>query len=317
MAVLVLRVCTSLQFLMEFGKVSNLDTVNFALPPGSPFNATIWADAEPTTRPSVFIGGPIWANKDYVGKIYPATAKEKDFLHYYTRQFNTIELNSTHYQIPTPAMIARWKTEAAPGFVYCPKFPQVISHERMLVATEGFTDEFVNAVLGLEEFLGMTFLQLPPAFGPDKWPVLETYLKHLPDDLDVAVEFRHPDWFKPQTGMQTLERLYNLHRHVVMTDVAGRRDVLHMSLTSPVLTLRFIANEGHATDYSRTDAWIQRLKSWFEKGLQRAYLFIHGGDENDTAPELILYWVRELNKHCGLNLREPVLQPKVVQGSLF
>jgi len=92
---------------------------------------------------------------------------------------------------------------------------------------------------------------------------------------------------------------------------------LHMGLSSPVLTLRFIANEGHPTDYSRTDAWIQRLKTWFEKGLQTAYLFIHGGADNDTAPELILYWVRELNKHCGLSLREPVLQPKVVQGSLF
>ncbi|AQG81449.1 DUF72 domain-containing protein [Spirosoma montaniterrae] len=312
---------------MEFGKTPNLDTVNFALPPGAPFNARVWAAVEPTPRnlswqPQVYIGGPIWANKDYVGKVYPSTAKERDFLHYYTRQFNTIELNLTHYQIPTAGMIAKWKTEATgsparPGFTYCPKFPQIISHERLLVASESLTDEFVNAILSLEEFLGMSFLQLPPSFGPEKWPVLETYLKSLPDELDVAVEFRHPDWFRPQIWNQTLERLHNLHRHVVITDVAGRRDVLHMGLSSPVLTLRFIANEGHPTDYSRADAWVQRLKTWFEKGLQTAYLFIHGGGDNDTAPELILYWTRQLNQHCGLNLREPVLQPKVVQGSLF
>ncbi|GAB2569961.1 DUF72 domain-containing protein [Spirosoma areae] len=303
---------------MEFGKLQNPDAVNFNLPPGSAFNARIWAAVEPAHRSTVFIGGPIWANKDYVGKVYPSTAKERDFLHYYTRQFNTIELNLTHYQIPTSGMIAKWKAEASTGFTYCPKFPQIISHERQLVASEGLTEEFVNAVLSLEEFLGMTFLQLPPTFGPNKWPVLETYLKSLPDELDVAVEFRHPDWFsKAIIWQQTLERLYLLRRHVVITDVAGRRDVLHMGLSSPVLTLRFIANEGHPTDYSRTDAWVQRLKTWFEKGLQTAYLFIHGGGDNDTAPELILYWVRELNKHCGLNLREPVLQPKVVQGSLF
>lgn len=303
---------------MEFGKIQNPDAVNFSLPPGSPFNGRIWAAVEPTHRPMVSIGGPIWANKDYVGKVYPSNAKERDFLHYYTRQFNTIELNLTHYQIPTAGMIERWKVEASPGFTYCPKFPQIISHERQLIATESLTEEFINAVLNLEEFLGMTFLQLPPTFGPDKWPVLEAYLKSLPDELDVAVEFRHPDWFsKSIVWQQTLERLYQLHRHVVITDVAGRRDVLHMGLSSPVLTLRFIANEGHPTDYTRTDAWIQRLKTWFEKGLQAAYLFIHGGGDNDTAPELILYWTRELNKHCGLNLREPVLQPKVVQGSLF
>ena len=302
---------------MEFGKTNNLDTINFSLPPGAPFNARVWADVESTGRPNVFIGGPVWANKDYVGKLYPSNAKERDFLHYYTRQFNTIELNLTHYQIPTASMIERWKVEASPGFTYCPKFPQSISHERQLVAAEGLTEEFVNAVLALEEYLGMTFLQLPPTFGPDKWPVLQAYLRSLPDELDVAVEFRHPDWFKPATGMQTLERLHAMRRHAVMTDVAGRRDVLHMGLSSPVLTLRFIANEGHPSDYTRTDAWVQRLKTWFGKGLKTAYLFIHGGGDNDTAPELILYWTRELNKHCGLNLREPVLQPKVVQGSLF
>ena len=313
---------------MEFGKIQNLDIVNFALPPGSAFNSRIWSAVEPShqnvnCRPTVFIGGPVWANKDYVGKVYPTNAKERDFLHYYTRQFNTIELNLTHYQIPTSGMIDKWKAEAAgspdrTGFTYCPKFPQIISHERQLVASEGLTEEFINAVLSLEQFLGMTFLQLPPTFGPDKWPVLETYLKHLPDELDVAVEFRHPDWFsKTSVWQKTLERLYTLRRHVVITDVAGRRDVLHMGLSSPVLTLRFIANEGHPTDYTRADAWVQRLKTWFEKGLQTAYLFIHGGGDNDTAPELILYWIRQLNKHCGLSLREPVLQPKVVQGSLF
>ncbi|RYF61662.1 MAG: DUF72 domain-containing protein, partial [Cytophagaceae bacterium] len=97
---------------MEFGKIHNLDTVNFNLPPGAAFNGRIWAAVEPLPvsdryKPSVFIGGPIWANKDYVGKVYPSHAKDKDFLHYYTRQFNTIELNLTHYQIPTLGMIEK------------------------------------------------------------------------------------------------------------------------------------------------------------------------------------------------------------------
>ena len=302
---------------MEFGKAPNVDLVNFALPPGQAFNARVWSHVTPISKPDVYIGGPIWANKQYVGKIYPSSAKERDFLHHYTRQFNTIELNLTHYQIPTPAMIDRWRAEATQNFMYCPKFPQIISHERMLVGAAGPTEEFVDAIMSLEEHLGISFLQLPPNFTPDKWPVLEAYLKHLPDELAVAVEFRHPDWFRKDVWSATLEKLHYLHRHVVISDVAGRRDVLHMGLSSPVLTLRFIANEGHPTDYSRTDAWVQRLKTWFDKGLQTAYLFVHGGGENDTAPELIRYWVRQLNERCGLNLHEPHIQPQVVQGSLF
>ena len=305
---------------MDFGKLINLDTVTFSLPPGHASNARIWTDVTSGKRPDVYIGGPVWANKDYVGKVYPATAKERDFLHHYVRQFNTIELNLTHYQIPTAGMIEKWKAEATGAdhpFRFCPKFPQIISHERLLEGAENLTNEFINAIFGLEEFLGMSFLQLPPLFAPNKWSILERYLSHLPDDLDVAVEFRHPDWFKPQVWGQTLEKLRNLHRHTVITDVAGRRDVLHMGLSSPVLTLRFIANEGHPTDYTRTDEWVQRLKNWFDKGLQTAYLFVHGGGDNDTAPELIRYWVRQLNEHCGLQLEEPVLQPQVVQGSLL
>ncbi|WP_234736324.1 DUF72 domain-containing protein [Tellurirhabdus bombi] len=308
---------------MEFGKATNLDAVDFTLPADHPANQRIWDSLEPNKNPEVYIGGPIWANKQYVGKIYPSNAKEKDFLHHYTRQFNTIELNLTHYQIPTPAMISRWKQEATgspmrPPFVYCPKFPQAISHERGLVATEALTEDFVNAVLDLEEFLGTTFLQLPPTFGPDRWPILEKYLKSLPDDLKVAVEFRHQDWFsQPEVWQRTLDRLHALRRDVVISDVAGRRDVLHMSLSSPVLVLRFIANEGHPSDYERTDAWVQRLSEWFGKGLQTAYLFVHGGGENDTAPELIRYWVRRLNAVCGLHLQEPTLRPEVIQGSLF
>lgn len=308
---------------MEFGKAADLAAVDFTMPPDHRFNQKIWDVVEPTAHPRVYIGGPIWANKTYVGKIYPTNAKEKDFLHHYTRQFNTIELNSTHYQSPTPAMIDRWKEEAAdspirPRFVYCPKFPQTISHDRALIAAESLTEEFVNAVLNLEEFLGTTFLQLPPAFGPDRWPLLQNYLKSLPDDLEVAVEFRHPDWFSSEAVWQrTLEGMYALRRTLVMSDVAGRRDVLHMSLSSPVLVLRFIANDGHPTDFSRADAWVKQLKIWFDQGLQTAYLFIHGGEENDTTPELIRYWVRKLNAVCGLNLSEPNLRPEVVQGSLF
>jgi len=303
---------------MEFGKVTDLEAVDFTLPPDHPFNQRIWDMVEPAAHPEVFIGGPIWANKTYLGKIYPSGAKEKDYLYHYTRQFNTIELNLTHYQIPTPGMISRWREEAAPGFVFCPKFPQIISHERGLIAAQGPTEEFIDAVLGLEEYLGTTFLQLPPTFGIERWSVLETYLKDLPDDLEVAVEFRHADWFRnPEVWARTLERLFALRRDVVLTDVAGRRDVLHMSLSSPVLVLRFIANEGHPTDYQRADAWVQRLSEWFGKGLQTAYLFVHGGGDNDTAPELIRYWVRRLNEVCGLNLSEPNLRPAVVQGSLF
>ncbi|RDB07657.1 DUF72 domain-containing protein [Runella aurantiaca] len=302
---------------MDFGKVDDISKVNFNLPPDHPFTGQVLPSFKTSEPPRCFVGPPIWANKEWVGKIYPTTAKEKDFLYHYTRQFNTIELNVTHYQIPSETTIQRWIDAAAPSFCFCPKWPQTISHEYQLKGCEHLSQEFTSSVLELGEHLGTTFLQLGPAFDTSQFHTLSAFLKQLPPNFPIAVEFRHPDWFSNESIWQkTIEMLQKLGMGTVMSDVAGRRDVLHMSLTSPILTLRFVGNELHPTDFTRVDAWVQRLKDWYAQGLQTAYIFVHCG-ENINAPELTKYWIEQLNLHCGLSLQPPHIRPKVIQGSLF
>ncbi len=304
---------------MDFGKLEDISNVDFNLPPDHPLTGQVLSafSTSSSQSPQCFIGPPIWANKEWVGKIYPTTAKEKDFLYHYTRQFNSIELNVTHYQIPSEATIQRWKEAAAPGFRFCPKWPQSISHEYQLKGCDHLSQELTKAVLGLGEHLGTTFLQLGPSFEPLQFRTLSSFLKQLPPDFPIAVEFRHPDWFSDKVIWQkTIEMLHELGVGTVMSDVAGRRDVLHMSLTSPTFTLRFVGHELHPSDFTRVDAWVQRLKTWFDRGLKTAYIFVHCG-ENINAPELTAYWIKQLNLHCGISLQLPRIQPKVIQGSLF
>lgn len=302
---------------MDFGKLQDISGVDFTLPPENPFTASILSSINTPETPEVYIGPPIWANKDWVGKVYPSNAKEKDFLHYYIRQFNTIELNVTHYQSPTPAMISRWKEEATKGFKFCPKFPQAISHDRQLIGTEALTAEFCHAVLQLGDNLGRTFLQLSPAFEPKQLKTLEKYLKSLPPAFPVSVEFRHEKWFSNKAVWQeTCTMLAELGVGTVMSDVSGRRDVLHMSLTNNSLMLRFVGNELHPTDYTRADEWCLKISDWIKRGLRHIYIFIHCGD-NKYAPELTSYWIKNLNKNANLRIQEPKITPQVVQGSLF
>lgn len=308
---------------MDFGKLKDISNVDFTLPPDNPLTARTLAAVSPkTSQPDVYFGPPIWANKNWVGKIYPSNAKDserrpKDFLHHYTRQFNTIELNVTHYQIPTEETIVRWKEAAADGFKFCPKFPQAISHDRQLIGCEFLTEQFCTAVLGLEEHLGMTFLQLSPMFDPRRLKSLENYLKSLPPNFPVSVEFRHSDWFKDaRIWANTCAMLTEMKVGTVISDVSGRRDVLHATLTTPNLTLRFVGNELHPTDYTRINAWCERIKTWLDAGLKSAYIFVHCGD-NEFAPELTKYWINKINAKTGLNLKEPKIIPQVVQGSLF
>ena len=135
-------------------------------------------------------------------------------------------------------------------------------------------------------------------------------------------ELRNPDWFGDDSGaaIEGFDALESAGHGTVITDVAGRRDVLHMQLTTPVLMLRFVGNGLHKTDYERSDAWIQRIADWWQCGLQAAYIFIHQ-PELEQVPPFTAYWARGLNKALGLQLVEPLeIPPNVkggIQGTLF
>ncbi len=304
---------------MDFGKLASIDKVNFTLPPDHPDTQTILTQSIPlSAEPRVYVGCPVWSAKEWVGRWYPAAAKEKDFLYHYARQFNTIELNTTHYRIPDMDTIERWYEAASQDFTFCPKWPQQISHDALLTNTESATKAFGEAILGLREKLGISFLQLPPGFSLRQDTILQRFIEMLSPKVPLAVEFRHPDWFsnKPEV-LRMMDILRENGVGMVMSDVAGRRDVLHMHLTTSMAMIRFVGNGLHPTDYQRIDEWTDRLKQWFDQGLQTLYFFIHEPDPNTLSPDLSVYLIRQLNEKCGLHLKEPKPLPQVVQGSLF
>ncbi|MFX7094743.1 DUF72 domain-containing protein, partial [Acinetobacter baumannii] len=87
---------------------------------------------------------------------------------------------------------------------------------------------------------------------------------------------------------------------IVITDTSGRRDCAHMYLTVPKTFIRYVGNSLHATDYTRVDAWIARMKYWIERGMEELYFFMHMHDEA-FSPELTVYMVDKLNTVMGLN----------------
>lgn len=304
---------------MDFGKLPSIEKVDFTLPIDHTATLSLLNKAKNEAHiPQIYIGCPVWSTKEWVGKWYPLTAKEKDYLHYYSRQFNTIELNTTHYRIPDQATIQRWYETSEPGFKFCPKWPQQISHEALLMNTASAIQAFGENITALHEKLGVSFLQLPPHFSPQQADILENFIKTFTPKVPLAVEFRHPDWFKSNPEVeQTFDMLQKNHVGTVLSDVAGRRDVLHMHLTTPTAMIRFVGNGLHPTDYERIDSWVLRIKSWFEQGLHTLYFFVHEPDPNTLAPELAVYLTKQLEKHCHMNVKGPSPLPQVIQGSLF
>jgi uncharacterized protein YecE (DUF72 family) len=291
---------------MEFGRVEEyeLNSIDFSLPAEPSFNKQI-LPGKKNSSSKVYIGCAKWGRLEWVGKIYPDKTKEKDFLQHYVQHYNSIELNATHYKIYGARGIERWKEKAAgKDFLFCPKMYNGITHFGKLTGKDFLLNEFLRGVVAFEEHLGPIFIQVSDAFSPKRKEELFTFLKSLPTDIQFFLEVRHPDWFKSDTAKELFEILHSLNMGAVITDTAGRRDCAHMHLTLPKTFIRYVGNSLHPTDFTRIDAWIERMKYWLNNGINDIYFFMHMHNEA-TSPELTVYLVDKINAACGLNLIKP------------
>lgn len=304
---------------MDFGRVPEheLNSVDFSLLPDPAFNKAI-LPGKKVKQPKVYLGCAKWGRTEWVGKIYPPKTKEKDFLQHYVNHYNSIELNATHYKVYGEAGIRKW-AEKAKGmdFKFCPKMYQGVTHRGSLKGKDFITNEFFRGIVGFEEHLGPIFIQVNDSFSPKRKGELFDYLSSLPTDLQFFMEVRHPEWFSNEAiRTELFTTLTQLNMGAVITDTAGRRDCAHMHVTVPKVFVRYVGNSLHPSDYTRCDAWVERMKQWMKQGMQEFYFFMHMHDEA-TSPELTVYLVDKMNKELGLNLIKPSFINDSSQGSLF
>ena len=198
---------------MKFGclAASELAQVAWRLPADPPATQALLARLPSRPQaPAFYLGCAVWADRSFVGKVYPQGTPAKDFLKVYCQQFNTVELNTTFYSIPSVEKVKQWKAAATPGFQFCPKMAQTISHTNNLEVQRRLLDNFVAAVLHFEEALGMTFMQLPPYCQPSRLPALQKLLVHLPQGFPLAVELRSHELEDRHGAVKTLD----LHRRI-------------------------------------------------------------------------------------------------------
>jgi uncharacterized protein YecE (DUF72 family) len=297
---------------MDFGRLPHIEGIDFTFPNEHQGNINI-LPGFPSEESAVYIGCPIWSEKGWVGKVYPKGTKEKDYLKYYGEKFSSIELNATHYNIPDETTVARWRDAVPEQFKFCPKIPQIISHSKDILKTTESMLHFISVVRVLGNKLGPSFLQLPPYFKPDKIKSLIYFLNALPEDFQLAIEFRHEDWFKDKLKFDKIFNYLEDRRiSTVISDVAGRRDVLHQRLSNRTAFIRFAANNLDPTDFTRIQDWSVLLKKWLAEGLKEVYFFVHTPDSS-LCPELADYFSEKMK------LKLPSLPPtdEFKQGSLF
>lgn len=301
---------------MEFGKVTDdeLKHIDFRLPPDPPATKEVLAKGKGNTR--FYIGCAKWGRKDWVGKLYPKGTKEKDFLEYYAKLFNCIEFNATFYKSPSPDQVLKWKAKVPKDFLFCPKFPQTVTHLKRLKNTDVEVGAFLEAIHEFKKNLGPIFLMPNPQVSPKQLDSIEHFIEHFPKDVPMFLELRHPEWYSQPGGYnaELFDFLRKKKRGTIITDAAGRRDCVHMHLSTPECFIRFVGNSLHPTDYTRIDDWVKRIKKWMNGGLETCYFFMHQHEELHS-PELIKYLIEQLNKHCGTKLDAPEMLDQ--GGTLF
>jgi uncharacterized protein YecE (DUF72 family) len=302
---------------MEFGRVEgdDLNNIDFSLPPDPKATTEILSKSKETTaRTEVYVGCAKWGRKDWVGKIYPPKIKEADFLNHYAKHFNCIELNATFYKIPTEKQAVAWSSKVGDNFLFAPKFAELITHKKKLQDVNELTKRFVDGLAGFGKKLGPVFFMPSPFMGPKSMQTLTTFIQSLPQDIHFFIELRNKDWYANHEAHNEIFSFMETHNMgSIITDASGRRDCVHMRLSTPEAFIRFVGNGLHPTDYTRVDEWVQRIKKWMEQGIKKVYFFMHQHEEIHS-PELAKYVIQQLNKHCGTNIPEPKF---IDPGTLF
>jgi uncharacterized protein YecE (DUF72 family) len=129
-----------------------------------------------------------------------------DELRFYAEHFDTVEVNSSFYRVPTAAAVRGWAERTPDSFEFSLKLYQKFTHPSMYEKTTGGdagkvdqqdVDEFRAAIepLAAAGKLGALLAQFPASFKHE--PATREYLEWLLARFKaypVAVELRHRSW---------------------------------------------------------------------------------------------------------------------------
>jgi uncharacterized protein YecE (DUF72 family) len=196
---------------------------------------------------SVRVGTCSWAD-DSLSKLWypPGVSSPEARLRFYAEHFDTVEVNSSYYALPTEAMAAAWAERTPPGFVFHVKaFGMMTRHPvkveqlppdlrseaefdhrgRVQHPSHQLREEvfrrFRRAVEPLRQAgkLGGVLMQLPPyvVYKPESIAYLEWARGQL-DGMHMLVEFRHRSWLTEDSLQPVLSFLEELPATYVMVD---------------------------------------------------------------------------------------------------
>ena len=100
--------------------------------------------------------------KHWKGPFYPQKMPDAAMLDFYTRHFDTVELNNSFYRLPTADAFKCWRDATPENFLFAVKARPFITHNKKLKDPKNAINNLLPRAAHLGKKLGPVLFQLPP-----------------------------------------------------------------------------------------------------------------------------------------------------------
>lgn len=216
------------------------------------------------------LAGPAgWSYPDWEGLVYPpGVSRRGESLAYILDRFPLVEVNTSFYHLPGPAMVERWSRVATlrPGRRMVLKAPREYSHTAGPIPPGEPLREVANILAG-SGVLGCILLQFPWSFRcVDASKIRLRKVLDALEGFPVAVEVRHGSWDLP-----------------AFRDYLGKRGVALCNVDQPVIgeSLPLTAHVTASFAYLRLHG--RNRENWFRDGAGRDARYDYLYDAREIA----------------------------------
>lgn len=243
-----------------------------------------------------FIGTSGWNYSQWRGIFYPEEVSQNRWLEFYSRFFDTVEINMTFYRFPNEKAIEKWKRTVSKGFLFSVKGNRIITHVKKLKDVESILKKFLSLILLFEDKLGPVLFQLPPSFSFKKERLAAfcelLTSQEITKNMKFSIELRDKRWINEEVF--SILKSYNIS--LCFSDFPG------VEINSPfTASFVYIRRHGPTTLYSScyTEEEIKKDASFIGNCLKnKMHVFIYYNNDANAWAVKNAFQLKEMLKKC-------------------
>lgn len=242
-------------------------------------------------RDRVHIGTSGWSYKHWKGLYYPQKLATTKWLSFYAEDFETTEINSSFYRLPSEETVLNWIRQVPDEFLFCPKMSRFITHMKKLNDPEEAMERYFEVFHHMKKRMGPVLVQLPPmlAFNFDKAEFFYSLLRKKYKSYSFVMEVRHDTWLKEES--LTLMTKFDIG---LVISQSGTKFPYSELVTAKNIYVRFHGpKELYASRYSdkMLESFADKFYRWLKEGHEIWAFFnndIHGYAPEDAKRLMML-----------------------------